>query len=170
MLDRIRRKLFLSYKIMGSDNHTSTENTSLGSTELMDILRRGSSALSHSDSSMNLSRFLEASTADILEHSRSLEKKRDVKIRSDLKVDKIVVDNEQLLWAAEEEEQKLLSGVAQVQSRLFEGRVVGKHQTNADIAAEWRKLGKRARENRTIKIGGMTFIASPITETVRSSL
>ncbi|KAG6887770.1 hypothetical protein C0992_010819 [Termitomyces sp. T32_za158] len=160
MLDRIRRKLFLSYKIMGSDNPASTESTSLGSTELMDILRRGSSALSHSDSSMNLSQFLEANTADILKHSRSLEEKRDVKIKKDLEVDKAVVDNEQLLWAAEEEERKLLSGVAQVQSRLFEGRVVGKSQSNADIAAEWRNLGKRAREDRTIKIGGMTFIAA----------
>ncbi|KAG6884032.1 hypothetical protein C0993_001962 [Termitomyces sp. T159_Od127] len=166
MLDRIRRKLFLSYKIMGSDNPTSTENSSLGSTELMEILRRGSSALSSSDSNMNLSRFLEASMADILEHSRSLEKKRDVKIKSDLKVDKKVVGNEQLLWAAEEEERRLLSGVAQVQSRLFEGRVVGKYQSNADIAAEWRNLGKRTREDRTITIGGMTFIASSITEKI----
>ncbi|KAG6887949.1 hypothetical protein C0995_011389 [Termitomyces sp. Mi166 len=166
MLDRIRRKLFLSYKIMGSDNPTSSESTSLGSSELMDILRRGSSALSHSDSGMNLSRFLEASIADVLEHSRSLEKKRDVKIKSDLKVDKVDVGDEQLLLAAEEEERRLLSGVAQVQSRLFEGKVVGKSQTNADIAAEWRNLGKRAREDRTIKIGGMTFIASSITEAI----
>ncbi|KAH0579578.1 hypothetical protein H2248_002429 [Termitomyces sp. 'cryptogamus'] len=166
MLDRIRRKLFLSYKIMGSDNTSSLENTSLGSSELMDILRRGSSALSHSDGGMNLSRFLEASMADIIEYSQSLEKKRDVKIKSDLKVDKVDADNQQLLLAAEEEERRLLSGVAQVQSRLFEGKVVGKSQTNADIAAEWRNLGKRAREDRTIKIGGMTFIASSVTETI----
>ncbi|KAG5353088.1 hypothetical protein C0989_010470 [Termitomyces sp. Mn162] len=166
MLDRIRRKLFLSYKIMGSDNTSSLENTSLGSSELMDILRRGSSALSHSDGGMNLSRFLKASMADIIEYSQSLEKKRDVKIKSDLQVDKVDADHQQLLLAAEEEERRLLSGVAQVQSRLFEGKVVGKSQTNADIAAEWRNLGKRAREDRTIKIGGMTFIASSVTETI----
>ncbi|KAG6853121.1 hypothetical protein C0991_006731 [Blastosporella zonata] len=166
MLDRIRRKLFLSFKIMGSDNPTASDNTSLGSSELMAILRRGSSALSHSDNGMNLARFLQASTSDILEHSRSLERKRDAKINSDLKTEQEAEDQDNLVLDAEEEERKLLSGVAQVQSRLFEGRVVKKYQSNAEIAAEWRNLGKRARDDRTVKIDGMTFITSPIVETV----
>ncbi|KAG6915978.1 hypothetical protein DXG01_009030 [Tephrocybe rancida] len=166
MLDRIRRKLFLSLKIMGADNPTSTDNASLGSSELMDILRRGSSALSHSDNGMNLARFLEASTADVLEHSRSLEHKRDAKIKRDLKTEEGVEGEERLVLDAEEEERRLLSGVAQVQSRLFEGRVVGKHQSNADIAEEWRNLGKRTREDRTVKIGGMTFLVSSSAETI----
>ncbi|KAF5367356.1 hypothetical protein D9615_010276 [Tricholomella constricta] len=81
MLDRIRRKLFLSVKIMGSDHPTWSDNTTLGSSELMDILRRGSSASeSHFDNGINLAWFLDSSMADILEHSKSLDIKSDAKI------------------------------------------------------------------------------------------
>ncbi|KAG6816477.1 hypothetical protein H0H87_005764 [Tephrocybe sp. NHM501043] len=166
MLDRIRRKLFLSFKIMGSDNPTSSDNTSLGSNELMHILRRGSSALSHSDSGMNFAWFLDASPADILDHSRSLESKRDARIKNDLKAEEGVEVDEHQLVLDGEEERRLLNGVAQVQSRLFEGKVVNRHHSNAEIAEEWRNLGKRAREDRTVRIGGMTFIATPIVERI----
>ncbi|KAG6849128.1 hypothetical protein H0H93_011075 [Arthromyces matolae] len=166
MLDRIRRKLFLSVKIMGSDNTTSTDNTSLGSRDLMDILRKGSSALSDADSKMPLEQFINARMADVLEHSKSLDQKRDAKIKSDLKVAAAEEGDEKLVLDAEEEERRLLSGIAQVQSRLFEGQVVGKQQSNAEIADEWRNLGKRAREDRTVRIGGMTFISTPIIETI----
>lgn len=167
MLDRIRRKLFLSVKIMGSDNPSSGDTTSLGSRELIDILRKGSSALSHSDNGMNLARFLDAGMADIIEHSKTLESKRDAKIRKDLK-DEGGVDDEQLALDAEEEERRLLSGVAQVQSRLFEGKLVNRAKSNAEIADEWRDLAKRAHVDRTVKIGGMTFLVSSIPETVMS--
>ncbi|KAG5635038.1 hypothetical protein H0H81_012634 [Sphagnurus paluster] len=166
MLDRIRRKLFLSVKIMGSDNPTSNENSTLGSSELMDILRRGSSALSHSDNGMNLSRFLGASMADILEHSRTLECKRDAIIHKDLKPTDGATVDAKLVVDAEEEERRLLSGVAQVQSRLFEGKVISKPQTNAQIAQEWREMEKRARVDRTVMIDGMAFVVSSIPESV----
>ena len=50
----------------------------------------------------------------------------------------------------EEEEQRLLSGVAQVHSRLFEGRVVERvqQQENKDVAAEWHALQRQARERK----------------------
>ncbi|KAF8063974.1 P-loop containing nucleoside triphosphate hydrolase protein [Lyophyllum atratum] len=166
MLDRIRRKLFLSVKIMGSDNPSAADSTSLGSSELMDILRKGSSALSHSENGMNLARFLDVSLADITEHSKSLETKRDAKIKKDLEEEGAGVDDEQLVLDAEEEERKLLSGVAQVQSRLFEGKMIHKAQSNAEIAQEWKNLEKRARVDRTVKVGGMTFILSSIPETL----
>ncbi|KAG5642277.1 hypothetical protein DXG03_003054 [Asterophora parasitica] len=174
MLDRIRRKLFLSVKIMGSDNPTSSDGTSLGSNELMDILRKGSSALSHSDDGMNLARFLVSRMADILEHSRSLESKRDAKIQknlvksnsTDAGVHSDDQQQEQLALAAEEEERRLLSGVAQVQSRLFEGQLVNKYQSNAEIAQEWRNLEKRSHVDRSVKIDGMTFVVSSIPERV----
>ncbi|KAG6830939.1 hypothetical protein H0H92_013867 [Tricholoma furcatifolium] len=165
MLDRIRRKLFLSLKIMASDNPTSSENTSLGYGELINILRRGSSALAHSDGGMNLARFLEANVEDILQHSRSLENRRDAKIKGDMEKQEEST-NEQLLLDAEEEERRLLSGVAQVQSRLFEGKLVQRYQNNAQIAEEWQSLGKRARGDRTVNVNGMVFMASPIKETI----
>ena len=40
MLDRIRRKLFLSLRIMSSDSPSSSENMSLSTAELKEILRR----------------------------------------------------------------------------------------------------------------------------------
>jgi SWI/SNF-related matrix-associated actin-dependent regulator of chromatin subfamily A member 5 len=167
MLDRIRRKLFLSLKIMGSaDGSSSSENMNMGSNELMNILRKGSSVLAASDVGMNLARFLEADLLDILEESRSLEKSRDAKIKQELKVEGTNGENEKLLLDADEEERRLLSGVAQVQSRLFEGKVVQRAQNNSDIANEWRDLSKRARGNRTVVVDGMTFAAmlpAPIT-------
>lgn len=166
MLDRIRRKLFLSVKIMGSDNTSSSDNTSLGSHELMDILRKGSSALSHSDNGMNLARFLDASIMDILDHSKSLENKRDAKIKQEFKAEEVDEEDAEMLLDAEEEEKRLLSGVAQVQSRLFEGKMVHKQQNNSQIAQEWKDLQKRARVNRTVTIGGMTFLVTPSEEKV----
>ncbi|RDB18237.1 putative global transcription activator SNF2L1 [Hypsizygus marmoreus] len=162
MLDRIRRKLFLSVKIMGSDNPSSSDKTTLGSSELMDILRKGSSALSQSERGMNLERFLQANVSDILQESRSLESKRDAKIKVELKDESEGTPDAQLLLDAEEEERRLLSGVAQVQSRLFEGKLVHKNnQSNTEIAREWQAMQKRTHVNRTISVGGMTYIVAP---------
>lgn len=168
MLDRIRRKLFLSVKILGSDSSSSSESTSLGSSELLDILRKGSSALTQPDNGMNLETFLTSDISAILEASRTLESQRDAKMRKELKVEAENMD-QNLLLDAEEEERRLLSGVAQVQSRLFEGKLVRRTQTNTEIADEWRNLEKRARIDRTVVIDGMSFIAPPAAvETVRS--
>jgi len=166
MLDRIRRKLFLSLKIMGSTDGSSSETMGMGSNELMDILRRGSSALTTSDAKLNLARFLEAGILDILEESRSLEKFRVTKIKRDLKVEEVDGGDDKLLLDAEEEERRLLSGVAQVQSRLFEGKMVQRQQSNSEIANEWRDLSKRARVDRTVVVDGMTFITEPPPVTV----
>ena len=170
MLDRLRRKLFLSVKIMSSDDgSSSSEDVNFGSNELINILRKGSSALAASDVGMNLGRFLEADISDILEASRSLEKSRDAKIKQELKIGGGGT-NEKLILDAEEEERRLLSGVAQVKSRLFEGRMVNRHQGNSDIVNEWRDLTKRARADRTIVVDGMTFVTtSPTPVTVRLS-
>ncbi|KAM6491144.1 SNF2 family N-terminal domain containing protein [Amanita muscaria] len=162
MLNRIRRKLFLSLKIMDSSNNSTSQNVSLGSSELLDILRKGSSALARFDDGMDLGRFLDASIDDILQDSKKVEDMRNVKIQHDMGG----VNNEEhngndarLLEDAEEEERRLLSGVIQVQSRFFEGKVV--HRQNADIANEWSDLVKRARVDRTVTVDGMTFIISP---------
>ena len=164
MLDRLRRKLFLSAKLLGSaDGSSSSENVKLGSNELINILRKGSSALAVSDVGMNLGRFLAADISEILEESRSLERSRDAKIKQELKIEGDDGEDEKLILDAEEEERRLLSGVAQVQLRLFEGKMVKRQQHNSDIANEWRDLTKRARADRTIVVDGMTFIATPPT-------
>ncbi|EGO28787.1 hypothetical protein SERLADRAFT_434683 [Serpula lacrymans var. lacrymans S7.9] len=159
MLDRIRRKLFLSIKIMSSSETSSNEdNTQLGTSELMDILRKGSSALSRSDEAMDLGRFLSSPIGDILNASRTREGARDAKIKQEIGSVKQEVD-EMLLHDAEEEERRLLSGIAQVQSRLFEGKVIHRTQDNFQIAQEWRELQKRAHIDRTVIIDGIPVIA-----------
>lgn len=167
MLDRIRRKLFLSLKVMTSSTSSSTtteDNSQLKTTELMDILRKGSSALSRSDVGMDLGTFLDAPIQQILDDSREREGTRDAKLKKEL----VASDNtpatdleidEKILLDAEEEEQKLLSGVAQVQSRLFEGKFVKRNQDNRQIAQEWQELQKRAHVDRTVVVDGITVIA-----------
>ena len=163
MLDRIRRKLFLSVKVMGgSDNPDGNQNNQLGRSEVIEILRKGSSALSQGGG-MELSDFLNAPIARILEFSREKEGARDAKIKQGLKIEgnmEVEVD-QKLLVTAEEEERALLSGVAQVHSRLFEGQVV-KSANNKEIAEEWKKLQKRARVNRIVMVNGIEVIADHI--------
>ena len=156
MLDRIRRKLFLSHKIMASENPSSSEGTTLGSAELMEILRKGSSALTP-DGGLTLARFAEAGIADILEESRLLEKSRDAKIKQELKIEGV---DKGLLLDAEEEERRLLSGVAQVKSRLFEGKMIHCQKGNVDIGKEWQELPKRTRTDRTVLVDGIACIVS----------
>ncbi len=135
---------------------SSSENASLGLTELKDILRKGSSALSSSDDDMNLGRFLDASISDILDLSRAREDARDAKLKLNTGEDKFAVSKD-LVLSAEEEERQLLSGIAQVKCRLFEGNVVEKAKHVENIALEL-STQKRARSNNTVTISGMTFI------------
>jgi SWI/SNF-related matrix-associated actin-dependent regulator of chromatin subfamily A member 5 len=166
MLDRIRRKLFLSVKIMGSksrgSDNSEEQNIALKANELMAILRKGSSAISRAEGDgLSLSRFLDASIHDIVQTSKSTDDMRSLKMQKDVCGDVQREDEQKLLYDAEEEEKRLLSGVAQVQSRLFEGKVVvgAKSGTNRDIAVEWEKLQKRARQTRIVVIDGYEVLA-----------
>jgi len=139
MLDHIRRKLFLLVKVMGGSNNPTSSEMQLGCSDMMDILRKGSSSLSGADDGMSLERFLEAPISDILTESRSRENVRDAKMKKELDADGCAltaVIDEKLLLDAEAEEQALLSGVALVQSRLFEGNVV-ENKNNKQIVDEW---------------------------------
>jgi SWI/SNF-related matrix-associated actin-dependent regulator of chromatin subfamily A member 5 len=171
MLDRIRRKLFLSLKVIGSADVSSSENSSFGRNELLDILRRGSSALSTDNGEMTLAKFLKAPIEDILEVSRKMDKIKDTKIKSEFPVDE--VDNarteqgldagidQQALRDVEEEEMRLLKGVALVQSRLFEGKVV-QRGTNKDIAMAWEDVQKRARVDSLVMVDDLQVTADHI--------
>jgi len=172
MLDRIRRKLFLSLKVMGSGEVSSSENSSLGKNELLDILRRGSSALSTDGGEMTLSMFLKAPIEDILEASRKMDEVRNTKVKLELpveEVNKVKIEqgldagfDQQALRDVEEEEMRLLKGVALVQSRLFEGKVVQKESGNKDIARAWEDVQKRVRVDRLVMVDGMQMIADHI--------
>ena len=172
MLDRIRRKLFLSLKVIGSADVSSSENSSLGTNELLDILRRGSSALSTDSGEMTLAKFLKAPIEDILEVSRKMDKIKDTKIKSEFPVDEVnkaetdegldAAFDQQALRDAEEEEMRLLKGIALVQSRLFEGKLVQKGSENKDIAMAWEDVQKRARVDRLVVVDGMQVIADHI--------
>lgn len=186
MLDRIRRKLFLSLKVMGSDNPTENGGPQLASREIMDILRKGSSALnSNENDGMTLERFLDAPIADVLSVSRNRGDVRDARMRQELQDGSAQDENTEraLLEDAEAEQRELLGGVAQVHSRLFEGRVVqrgGESEKTSrsstpgkaamakeirDIANEWEELQKRTRgPNRIVTIDGMEFIVAPSLE------
>ena len=168
MLDRIQRKIFLSLKVIGSAE-VSSENPSLGTDELMAILRRGSSALSTDGGEMTLAKFLKAPIEDILEVSRRMDKVRDTKIKLESPVDKVKIEqgfdagfDQQALRDVEEEEIKLLKGIALVQSRLFEGKVVQKACGNKDIARAWEDVQKRARVDRLVMVDGMQVVADHI--------
>jgi SWI/SNF-related matrix-associated actin-dependent regulator of chromatin subfamily A member 5 len=182
-LDRLRRKLYLSLKVMGSTDGSTTDDKAgqLGTSEVMDILRKGSSALAAEspagEPSAEFEAFLAAPIAEILAASRAKDTARDMRARADAGADLNVgaaevmnaqpADAEAARRAAEEEEAALLRGVAQVQSRLFEGRVVatskgprpGDKKIIKEIAAEWDSLQKRARENRLVTVDGMQFVA-----------
>lgn len=160
MLDRIRRKLFLSIKIMNSHSDGKEEhNPVLKKDELLSILRKGSSALSRTDGNvLSLQRFLSAPIHEILELSRSRDDIKVLQLRKDAG-DNIPKADQQLQEDAEEEERRLLNGIAQVQSRLFEGKVIERPKANKEIAEEWRALQKRASQKRIVTIDGFEVLA-----------
>ena len=172
MLDRIRRKLFLSLKVIGSAEVSSSENSFLGTSELVDILRRGSSALSTDGGEMTLAKFLKAPIEDILEVSRKMDKVKDTRVKSELPANELnkvkieqgldVAIDQQALRDVEEEEMRLLKGIALVQSRLFEGKVVQKGSGNKDIARAWEDVQRRARVDRLVMVDGMPVVADNI--------
>ncbi|KAJ7455925.1 P-loop containing nucleoside triphosphate hydrolase protein [Mycena galericulata] len=160
MLDRIRRKLFLSAKIIGGEGGGQGEGRQggVGGSELMSILRRGSSALTHSDDGMDLAHFRTASLQEILEVSRAREDVHDARVKHELKMEIGAADEGALLRNAEEEERELLSGVARVQSYLFEGKMLERSKAPKQAGQGSVTPQKRGRVDRTVTIGGMSFI------------
>ncbi|KAF7337727.1 ISWI chromatin-remodeling complex ATPase ISW2 [Mycena sanguinolenta] len=159
MLDRIRRKLFLAAKIIGAEGGGQNNDGPQGGSELLSILRRGSSALMHSDDGMDLQRFRSASLQEILDVSRTRDNVHDARVKHELniKVEGGTAAEEALLRCAEEEERELLSGVAKVQTKLFEGTVLERAKAPKEAAkVETSRL--RQRVDRTVSFGGMSFM------------
>ncbi|KAL0564816.1 hypothetical protein V5O48_017222 [Marasmius crinis-equi] len=171
MLDRIRRKLFLSVKLMGSDNasaQSGDEASMMRSSELMDILRKGSSALSEESAGIDLDSFLAAPFAKILEGSQSRESARDAKMKHDLKEGGEGGD-EKLVHDAEEEQKRLLSGVAAVRCRLFEGNLVERKKQEEKQEAVV-MLTKRRRSENLVKVGGMAYLVDKPKEVIQKKV
>ncbi|EKM52129.1 uncharacterized protein PHACADRAFT_262623, partial [Phanerochaete carnosa HHB-10118-sp] len=209
MLDRIRRKLFLSLKVMNAratgpagagDAPAATADDALSAlktAELTSILRKGSSALARGNGTGDggagtaLAQFLKAPLADVLQASRERDDVRALRTRRELGA----ADAKQLplgdngagagaTAAAEDEERAMLSGVAQVQSRLFEGKLVrrakpsstaaaGAGAENKDIAAEWAALQKRARQTRIVVVDGFEVLSeclAPLQHELKAAL
>ncbi|KAF8512943.1 SNF2 family N-terminal domain-containing protein [Hysterangium stoloniferum] len=147
MLDRLRRKLFLSCKVMTeTDGDSNKVESALKTNELLQVLKRGTSALARwegTSSDKNLSAFQSSSLEEILARSKRTEDLREFKIKREAGK---TMHDETLAVDIEEEEKKLLSGIAQVQTRLFEGR----HHKRSEkaFAKEWEEMQERAREDR----------------------
>ncbi|KAF8577385.1 hypothetical protein K439DRAFT_1418275 [Ramaria rubella] len=153
MLDRLRKKLFLSCKIMSSSTKNNEKDPALKTCELMQILQRGTSALARWDTDSadkGLSAFLSSSISDILTRSKQTEDLRDFKIKREIGE---VVQDKKLAVDLEEEERKLLSGIAQVHTRIFEGKHHGKDEQ--EFAQEWTAMQKRARVDRLVIVNGV---------------
>jgi len=63
-----------------------------------------------------------------------------------------------------------LKGIALVQSRLFEGKVIQKGSENRDIARAWEDVQKRARVDRLVMVDGMPVVADHIAPLVASEV
>lgn len=154
---RLRRKLYLSVKVMSSDSQQNANmDPALKTHELMQILRKGTSVLARweADSAdKGLSAFLSAPIGEILARSKQQENLRDFKIKCEVGE---AMEDEKLEVDLAEEEQKLLSGIVQVQTRLFEGK--HHEKDNRALAKEWSAIEERARVDRLITINGIQHL------------
>ncbi|KZT57598.1 hypothetical protein CALCODRAFT_555264 [Calocera cornea HHB12733] len=152
MLDRIRRKLFLSLKIMNNPGSSSADDAAgMKMDELLSILRNGSSALDAESAGMEFDNFISAPIEEILRNSQRKQDVRDAKLKQEVDGSRM---DERLQEDVAEEQQRLLSGVAKVTCRLFEGKVLtpeaikSRHEEGPSSA-------KRARQNRLVKVNGI---------------
>ncbi|KZO91803.1 hypothetical protein CALVIDRAFT_557967 [Calocera viscosa TUFC12733] len=152
MLDRIRRKLFLSLRIMNNPGSSSEDDAaSMKTDELLSILRNGSSALDAENAAIDFDNFVSAPIDEILRNSRRKQDVREAKIRED--VDGEAMDA-QLEQDVAEEQERLLSGVAAVRCRLFEGKLLTPEAIKS-LNEQGPSAEKRARQNRLVMVDGV---------------
>ena len=164
MLGRIQKKLYLSAKVTESmrDVHfnsaskaksgprgrvkeTEDDVPQLGTNELMSLVRRGAQTLAHPE--LDVNEMMGWDFATMLDKCK------------DKPADYLVAEQTGVA-SKEEDEQKWLSQIEQVQSRLFEGK---KHMKTADtssygaIAQEWAKETRRVGKNTTVMVDGFAI-------------
>lgn len=158
---RLRKKLFLSCKVMTeTSNSADSDQDGMGVRELLNILRRGTSAVARweADSSdRGLSAFLSASLEEILTRSKQTEKLRDNKLKHEAGE---MTDNDNLVEELELEEQELLSNVTVVRTRFFEGQWHKKDEKA--LNQEWNDIQKRNRSERLVMYNGIASIVDEL--------
>ncbi|KZO91804.1 hypothetical protein CALVIDRAFT_335743 [Calocera viscosa TUFC12733] len=151
MLDRICRKLWLSLRIMNNPGCSSEDDAaSMKLDELLSILRNGSSILGAKNSAMDFDNFVSAPIDEILRWSRRKQDLREAQIRED-------IDDEAMAAMfkadAKKEKERLLSGVANVESRLVEGRPP-MPKTIEPLSEQGPSGDKRKMRSRLAKVNG----------------
>ncbi|KAI5479678.1 nucleosome remodeling complex ATPase subunit (Snf2h) [Pseudohyphozyma bogoriensis] len=176
-LTRLRKKMYLSAKVMGSMRNATSSNgpedeevvqqreddaPRMTRNELASILRGGASALGRwgSDSGDAYAAFRDTSFADLRERGRQRDEQKEagLKLEAGEAVDEAT--KKRLEEEEEEAERLLLEGKEAVQARKFEGAV--HKQTNADIRNEWQAMVARSSKSRTIMIDGHAVMKDTI--------
>lgn len=158
---RLRKKLFLSCKVMTeTSNNADSDQDGMGARELLNILRRGTSAVARweADSSdRGLSAFLSASLEEILTRSKQTERLRDNKLKHEAGE---MTDNDNLVEELEQEEQELLSNATVVRTRFFEGQWHRKDEKA--LNQEWNDIQKRNRTQRLVIHNGIASLVDEL--------
>ncbi|GAA5924215.1 hypothetical protein JCM10213_004524 [Rhodosporidiobolus nylandii] len=184
MLSRIRKKLYLSAKIMDSmrnateggtdatnelDQTADEEAPKMSRGELAAILRGGTGALAArwetegGGSTDAFTAFRAATFSDICERGRKRDENKDVAIKLDLGEEVSEEELERRRKEEEEAERLLLEGREAVQSRKFGGKLYT--ASNADIRKEWEEtvaLEAREKTTRTVMVGGHAVLKETI--------
>ena len=159
MMGRIRKKLYLSAKVTETmrDIHTSTSTTtaaaspddapSLSTSQLMSLVRSGSRAIARP----------EISPTEMLswDWETTIKKCRDY--ADQLEAPTSAAENSA-------DEQRWLSEMERVESRIFEGKRHSNTATtsNRDIAATWSRESRRENMNRVVMVDGHPVLKETI--------
>ncbi|KAI9703890.1 MAG: hypothetical protein M1836_007663 [Candelina mexicana] len=165
MMGRIQKKLYLSAKVTESMRNIHTQVGAKGkikgrpkgttdddvphldTTQLMSLVRRGAQTLSHPELSVD----------DMLgwDWETTLDKCKDKP--SDLLVAEQTQSKPEV---SDQEEQKWLSKMEQVESYVFNGKKYAKDQkigNNSDIKEEWNRAERRQGKNTTVMVDGFAI-------------
>ncbi|GAA5887357.1 hypothetical protein JCM6882_002504 [Rhodosporidiobolus microsporus] len=181
-LTRLRKKLYLSVKIMSTMKNVTETNgdagpaNELGQTEddapkmtrgeLAAILRGGTGALAarwetaDGKSTDAFSAFRAATFDEICERGRARDGNKDTGIKLEMGEEVSAEEEARRQREEEEAEKTLLAGREAVQSRKFGGKMYT--ATNTDIRKEWEETIKRESSSRTVVIDGHTVLRETI--------
>ncbi|GAA6009228.1 hypothetical protein JCM11491_004237 [Sporobolomyces phaffii] len=188
MLTRLRKKLYLSAKVMGAmrnvneraraaadgglltqDESTQQQEEAPKMTrgELAGILRGGAGSLgrwTNSDGSDPFDTFKASTFDEIIERGKARDETKEVGIK--LELGEVELSQEQKMKLEREEEEAealLLAGREAVRTRQFQGKLYT--ASNKDIRQEWQDMqGKQTRldKSRTVMIGGFAIARESI--------
>ncbi|KAK4051791.1 hypothetical protein OIV83_002495 [Microbotryomycetes sp. JL201] len=172
-LTRLRKKLYLSAKVMGSMKNAADRpadeqvEEDAGATEqneddapkmtrgeLAGILRGGAGALARweSEDGDAFTEFKNMSFDDLRERGRQRDERKEVGIKLEAGEQLTEEQRQQLEREEAEAEKLLLQGREAVQARKFEGATY--KATNHEIREEWEQMVSRASTSRTVMIDG----------------